>query len=249
MDAWPAPRGAPRLRPSSRALRHVILRKASSASTNDDARELALAGAPHGASVLALRQEAGRGRAGRAFASPEGGLYLSVVLRPRAPPAQWGLLPLAVGLAAAEALEARGHRVALKWPNDLLTEAGKVGGVLVETRLGEPPFAVAGLGINLGMPPAGVDGAAGLGEKTSDDVRAAAEGIRARLLEVVEEWESHPERVRSRIRSRCRTLGRRVAWDGGAGVAVDVAEDGALLVEGEGGRARIVAGDVRVSGS
>lgn len=121
-------------------------------STNDVARALAERGAPAGTVVLAEEQTAGRGRSGRAWASPPGlGIWLSAVLRPTALPAP-GLLPLRVGLAAAGALVpfARPGVVQVKWPNDLLVSGRKLGGILCEGAwdAGTPSFVVVGIGIN-----------------------------------------------------------------------------------------------------
>ena len=127
--------------------------KDETTSTNDDAKDLAERGAPMGEAVLARRQTRGRGRAGRAFVSPEGGLYLSVVLRPRRPPDEWGLVPLLAGVVVAHELRRDGYDARLKWPNDILLSGKKLGGVLVESRWGEAPFAVVGIGLNVeGVP-------------------------------------------------------------------------------------------------
>jgi BirA family biotin operon repressor/biotin-[acetyl-CoA-carboxylase] ligase len=121
------------------------------ASTNDLARELAAGGAGEGTAVLALEQSHGRGRLGRRWQSPPGGLYLSIVLRPTFPIERWPLIGLACALAAASAAERHaGVPVRLKWPNDLLLdEQKKVGGILVEAA---GDAAVCGIGLNV-LPP------------------------------------------------------------------------------------------------
>lgn len=126
-------------------------------STNDVARALAAEGAPSGTAVLAEEQVAGRGRGGRGWSSPPGlGIWLSVLLRPAALPAP-GLLPLRVGLAAAEALDpfAAPAPVRVKWPNDLLLAGGKLAGVLCEGSWegAHPSFVVVGIGVNVGHAP------------------------------------------------------------------------------------------------
>jgi BirA family biotin operon repressor/biotin-[acetyl-CoA-carboxylase] ligase len=121
-------------------------------STIDMARQWLKEGAPNGAVVIAGRQTAGRGRMGRTWASPAGGLWLTVILRPRWDVAAAGLLGLAAGLAAAEAVEKEtGAPIQLRWPNDLLLEGRKVGGVLVETELEGRVIAVAlvSIGVNV----------------------------------------------------------------------------------------------------
>ncbi|NNF03146.1 MAG: biotin--[acetyl-CoA-carboxylase] ligase [Rhodothermales bacterium] len=123
------------------------------ASTNRDALDWASDGAPHGAAVAADYQTSGRGRLGRSWASAAGvNLLVSVVLRPDHMSVAMSEIPFAAALAAAESLEeqASGLQVALKWPNDLIANGGKLGGILVEsvTRGGER-VAVAGIGLNL----------------------------------------------------------------------------------------------------
>jgi BirA family biotin operon repressor/biotin-[acetyl-CoA-carboxylase] ligase len=122
-------------------------------STNADALEAARCGAPHGSVYFADEQLAGRGRGGHDWQSPAGeGLYVSVLLRPPIPAARLPLLPLAAGLAAAEAIHSvAGLIVDLRWPNDLLLGPRKVGGILVESKIeGQTAgFAVVGIGINV----------------------------------------------------------------------------------------------------
>jgi hypothetical protein len=103
-------------------------------STNDAARTLADAGAPHGSVVLADAQTAGRGRSGRGWSSSPGlGVWMSMVVRPVASPAP-GLLPILVGIAAAEALDpfVQPLRTGIKWPNDLHLAGRKLAGILCE---------------------------------------------------------------------------------------------------------------------
>lgn len=125
-------------------------------STNDDARALALAGAPEGTAVLASEQHAGRGRLGRGWASPPGGLYASIVLRPTAETPDAIVLPLVVGLGVVRGLEKLGARVRLKWPNDVYVPDGrKLSGILLEG-LSEGwrlAWVVAGIGLNVRCAP------------------------------------------------------------------------------------------------
>jgi BirA family biotin operon repressor/biotin-[acetyl-CoA-carboxylase] ligase len=122
-------------------------------STNTDAQTAARGGAPHGSIYLADQQLAGRGRGDHAWDSAAGeGVYVSVLLRPQIPAVRLPLLPLAVGLAAAETIRAAaGLTVDLRWPNDLLIGPKKVGGILVESKSsgGAVDFVVAGVGINV----------------------------------------------------------------------------------------------------
>lgn len=194
-------------------------------STNRLAADLARAGAADGLVVLAGQQTAGRGRRGRTWESrPGSALLVSVVLRPVP-----DLVTLAAGVAAAEACEAVAPvATALKWPNDILVDGRKVGGILSE-RVGDA--AVVGLGINLSWAP---EGAACLGPAVDRDELLAA------FLAGLET----PGDVLPRYRARCSTLGRRVRVElpdstvEGTAEAVD--EQGRLVVDGR----EITAGDV-----
>ena len=126
---------------------------AVTASTNTDALAAAREGAPHGSVFFADEQTAGRGRGDHNWQSAAGqGLYVSVILRPSIAVENMPLIPLAAGLAAAQAIGiATALEVDLRWPNDLLIGDRKVGGILVEskTEAGVPAFAVVGIGINV----------------------------------------------------------------------------------------------------
>jgi len=122
-------------------------------STNRVAMGLGYAGEPEGAVVLAEEQTDGRGRAGREWHSERGtGLYFTVLLRPRLSPAQAPLLTMLAGLSARDAIEAQTDLTPeLKWPNDLLINGKKVGGILTEMHA-EPSvvrFVIVGIGINV----------------------------------------------------------------------------------------------------
>ena len=123
------------------------------ASTNAEARSLAIDGASEGTVVIAESQTAGRGRLGRRWSSPAGqGLLFSVVLRPTLPMSGVHLLTLVAGCAAARAIESiAGVPASIKWPNDLFLGDRKVGGILMEIA-GERDavdWVVAGIGINV----------------------------------------------------------------------------------------------------
>ncbi len=169
----------------------VLHRLAATASTQDEVHRLGAEGAPHGTAVVAEEQTAGRGSRGNAWTSPRGGLWLSVLLRPRVPGAVEPL-SLRTGLAVAGTLERLGAGgVRLKWPNDLLLGDRKVGGILCESRWqGEQLAWVAvGLGLNVrNAPPAGVRteaaalaevapglDAAGLAQPVADAIAALAD--------------------------------------------------------------------------
>jgi len=122
-------------------------------STIRVAMELGYAGEPEGTVVLAEEQTAGRGRAGHAWHSERGtGLYFTLLLRPKLAPAQAPLLTMLAGLSAHAAIQGQSGLAAdLKWPNDLLLNAKKVGGILTEMHA-EPNavrFVIVGIGINV----------------------------------------------------------------------------------------------------
>jgi BirA family biotin operon repressor/biotin-[acetyl-CoA-carboxylase] ligase len=133
----------------------IVHRLESVSSTNDAARALALRGAENGTAVLAREQTRGRGTKGRTWHSPAGlGLYVSFVLRgPGGGPVPAPhLVPLAAGLAASDAvLESAAVATVLKWPNDVVLEGRKLGGILSEGVAGAAggDFVVVGIGLNL----------------------------------------------------------------------------------------------------
>jgi BirA family biotin operon repressor/biotin-[acetyl-CoA-carboxylase] ligase len=122
------------------------------ASTNDEVKRLAAHGAPEGTVVIAAQQTHGRGRHGRSFVSPLGGIYLSLLLRPRLQAQCLPQLTLLVAVAAAEAItEVSALPVRLKWPNDIEIHGKKVAGILVEAVIhaGLPAAVIVGIGINV----------------------------------------------------------------------------------------------------
>ncbi len=153
------------------------------ASTNSLATQMATQGAPHGTIVVAGSQSAGRGRLGRAWLSPAGGLYLSVVVRPDIALAQLPLWTLAVALAAAQGLDQpvsnRGPRLGLKWPNDILANGRKIAGILCEAAgdTDHTEWIVAGIGVNVAPLPA-LAGATSLKETgLSYELREVAQNL------------------------------------------------------------------------
>jgi BirA family biotin operon repressor/biotin-[acetyl-CoA-carboxylase] ligase len=115
-------------------------------STQAEARRLLMAGVPDGTVVVAGEQTAGRGRLGRAWHSPPGNLYASLVLRPSLPLAEWPQCTMAAALAIAGTLDALPvPGVALKWPNDVLIDGRKVAGMLAEAM---DASLIVGFGVN-----------------------------------------------------------------------------------------------------
>lgn len=129
-------------------------------STNEEARRLAEGGGSHGAVIWAKRQVAGRGRMGREWVSPEGNLYVSVLLQPAMPLEQCSQLSFVAALSVAETLEAivpNAKDIACKWPNDILLKGKKLAGILLESfaNPAEPQkrWICVGVGINIDSSP------------------------------------------------------------------------------------------------
>jgi BirA family transcriptional regulator, biotin operon repressor / biotin---[acetyl-CoA-carboxylase] ligase len=196
-------------------------------STNATALALAERDTPEWTVVGAGHQTAGRGRLGRTWESRLGSsLLFSVVLRPRLSPSDSVILTLGAGAAASEAAtEASGTVVRCKWPNDLVTEQGKVGGILLESRVssGRLIHVVVGIGINLDRPPDVLE-AAGLGPA---DAGLLVTRFLVRCHGLFERQnESIGELVLALYRPLCVTLGRTVRAHTTAGQTVmGVAED------------------------
>jgi BirA family biotin operon repressor/biotin-[acetyl-CoA-carboxylase] ligase len=208
-------------------------------STSDRARELAEAGAPHGAMVTADEQTSGRGRHGRAWVTPPGvAIAASLILR------EWDdLLSLRAGLAVADVA---GPGAKVKWPNDVWLDGRKVAGVLVETRNGSD-WAVLGIGVNVALDPATlppeVAEVAGTLGRPPDAVEPALE----ELLAALERRLGQPAPAAlADLRERDALLGRRVRFAGGEGVAAGIDESGALLVETGGRSVPVMTGEVVV---
>ena len=212
----------------------------SAASTQDEARAR-FAGSP--VLVVAGRQTAGRGRSGRHWEQAARAVHASLAFAPGWAPADLPLVSLIAALAARDALD---DPPDLKWPNDLIRDGAKVGGILVEALGGpEGTILVAGLGLNLFWP----DPAPGAGARyAADPGPEAALPIARRWADAVMERVGRGARRwgRAEYTAACRTLGEEVVWEpGGAGRAVDVAEDGTLVVSTPAGLRRLAAGEVR----
>ena len=214
-------------------------------STNERAKELAAAGAPHGTLVTADAQSAGRGRQGRAWSAPAGtSILASLVLREFDE-----LLPLVASVAVAEACEAAGVNCAIKWPNDVWIDGRKVAGILVEGRPQEG-WAVLGVGLNVST----------TADQLPDELREIATSLeiaarrspsREAMLEtVLATLESRLEDPRDTVLAawseRDALRGRQLRWDGGRGVGAGVDRSGALLVDTDAGQVALDAGEVHI---
>lgn len=124
-------------------------------STNEEAKRLALGGGCHGAVIWAKKQTEGRGRMGRAWTSSEGNLFVSVLLQPEKPVQELSQLSFVAVVAVLESLEALlpdGNSLQCKWPNDILLNNRKLGGILLESFQagnGNKPWVVVGVGVNV----------------------------------------------------------------------------------------------------
>jgi BirA family transcriptional regulator, biotin operon repressor / biotin---[acetyl-CoA-carboxylase] ligase len=218
-------------------------------STNAVALRMAADGAPEWTVVAAGHQTAGRGRLGRRWESNAGqGLLFSFLLRPRLPAATVPLITLLAGTAMVEACAQAGVRAACKWPNDLLVEGAKVGGILAEGRVSGDRFehVVVGVGMNVGSTPPGLEGAGALPPLSSERLLGS---FFVRFLATYRYPERFAASVLEGYRPVCSTLGRRVrartaSGDVVEGVAVDVDAEGSLVLDAPGSRRAVAFGEV-----
>lgn len=213
-------------------------------STQDAAHQLAADGAPAGTAVVAVEQTAARGSRGRAWVSPRGGLWLSVICRPEVSPAP-AAISLRAALVVAEVLDAYGAGgVRVKWPNDLMLDDRKVGGILCEARwtgdtLG---WVVIGAGVNVqnAIPAEVAPLAARLGDHLPD-LRAGdlAEPM-ARALERIGPRAGLLDDGELRAFAARDWLAGRAIRGPVAGIAGGISRDGALRVCLPGGAVRLV---------
>jgi BirA family transcriptional regulator, biotin operon repressor / biotin---[acetyl-CoA-carboxylase] ligase len=229
------------------------------ASTNDDAKLAARAGAAEGSAFVADAQSGGRGRLGRSWFSPPGeNLYASFVLRPSFDPKRIPLVTLTAGLAAVDAIAPRvaKRRVGLKWPNDVYVDGRKVAGILSEAQVegGRAAWVVVGIGVNVRTRsfPAelteratslALAGAASLDRGALFVDIAAALWHRISMLR-----EGKVDELVAAFATRDELAGRSITVDGAPATAIGIAQDGALVIRRPDGReASCVAGDVQVS--
>lgn len=219
-------------------------------STLDIVHKLAAEGAPAGTVVLADEQVHGRGREGRRWHSaPEAGILLGYLHQPRGAPVT-GVLALRVGLAVGEALEAVGVTPRLKWPNDVLVRDRKVGGILCEARSasgGELAWVAVGIGLNVHgpLPSEVAERAIALDEARPGITRLAVlEALVPRLQQLADG--SMLSEAEQRAYRRYDWLAGRDVVEPVAGRVHGVDADGALVVQTNGGRQRVLAGTVVV---
>jgi BirA family biotin operon repressor/biotin-[acetyl-CoA-carboxylase] ligase len=219
-------------------------------STNDEAARLADDGAPEGTVVWAREQTGGRGRRGRTWASPQGNLYTSTILRPDCPAARAAELGFVAALAVADIVPA-GRTVRMKWPNDVLVDGGKVAGILLESAIaqtGVVQHVVAGIGINVRfapqLPEMRYPGAA-----LGGSVEMTLEEFTAAFANRLAEWRRDGfAMVRTHWLAKAGPLGAEVDVKLGEelvrGRFGGVDHEGALLLETASGPRRIVSGEL-----
>jgi BirA family transcriptional regulator, biotin operon repressor / biotin---[acetyl-CoA-carboxylase] ligase len=231
-------------------------------STNDRASALASDGAAEGTLVVALRQTRGRGRHGRVWSSPPGGLYASLVLRPDEAMLRRLPVTLLAGIAVAEAIDAvapasDGARAELKWPNDVHLAGKKVCGVLGEmTRDGKGAVLILGIGVNVSTDLAALPPEVRPTATSIAAVRGVTPDLGELLGAILERFEERYEAVRqgggattlaaasSRMPLLGKTIRVRLVDRTLEGKAAGLNATGGLVVETPAGRETVVAGEV-----
>lgn len=240
-------------------------------STQERARELARGdpGAPHGTLVVSKVQTGGRGRLGRRWGSPRGGLWMSLVLRPRVSTKVAARITQTAAVGAAKALREMGVNARIKWPNDLLVGGGpKICGILAESGAGIAPaaakragpgeerrvdFVILGIGLNANLDPEDL----GIPEGEATTLRDEL-GRDVDLLALVKNLLSHLDAELARLedfeavlddwRALDCTLGERVRvrrfGETLEGTAVDLGPEGALLLETPEGVVELFEGEI-----
>ncbi len=240
---------------AARVVGRQILYHPQLLSTNEEARRLAMAGESEGTVVVAETQTAGRGRRGRRWLDVPGQcLLFSILLRPDADASSWPLLSLGIAVAAAGSTGDHCHlNVATKWPNDLLVNQRKVGGILLEAG---PEFVVAGLGLNVGGPVKRLQDqipqpVTTLEEECGHPV--SREEVLVALLEKIDQIYSQFQAgqaaaIIAAYKELDCTLGKYVMVEGGdekvRGWAADIGPRGTLIIQTDVGPREIAAGDV-----
>jgi BirA family biotin operon repressor/biotin-[acetyl-CoA-carboxylase] ligase len=230
-------------------------------STQDYARTLLAHGAPEGTLVVSEAQEAGRGRMGRKWFSPEGGLWMSMILLPRMKASESTLISLLAAMAAAESIrQLYSVEANIKWPNDVEIGGKKVGGTLVEAgfRGSTMTYAILGIGINLNL------------KGFADELQTKATSLQEILGKPVNResflsallakfdllygmlLHGDSARLIPRAKSLMPMIGRRIgistAGKKSRGVAMNLGSDGALVVRlSSGALAKLYAGEVSVT--
>lgn len=221
-------------------------------STNEVAKSLA-SSCQNGTVILAETQTRGRGRLSRSWESPPGGIWMSLILKPKMPLASVYQINMAVSVAISKAIfSLLGLKAGIKWPNDLLVGERKICGILMEisAEVGRLDYAVVGVGINANV---GLSDfpeewrSTSLSHEMGREI-SRTDLIQRILLEIEEAYEKMGTReIYEEWRNRSVTMARYVRINSNSGdlvgVVEDLAEDGALLLKTECGLQRVLAGD------
>ncbi len=227
-------------------------------STNDEAKRLAEGGASHGAFLWAKRQTSGRGRMGRHWISDEGNLFVSVLLKPGMPQERLAELSFVAALAVLETLQpivGDESALHLKWPNDVLLNGHKVGGVLLESMPSSDSalWAIVGVGINIEHHPEGVMFPATCLKQAGVQIVSAKIVLSRFIHHFIQRYDAWIDEGFAQVRKTWRAhgwrLGEEVQVTSGndtiTGRFEDIDEQGRLrLVMPDGARRIISAGDV-----
>ncbi len=230
-------------------------------STNTQAKDLAIKGAPEGTLVIAEKQTMGRGRRGRAWFSPKGdGIYASLILRPTIPPSEAPLITLLTAVVAAETLKSVTElNPRIKWPNDILINGKKIAGILTELsmEMDAVDFVIVGIGLNVNTPVSCFD------EEIKDIATSVfiETGKRFERTTLIKKYLEHYEAyyemfnkkgfkpILQKWKALADIIGRRITVDmiskKHVGQVVDVDVDGVLVLKDDNGKLhRIYSGDV-----
>ncbi len=231
-------------------------------STQDIAQKLARQGAEDGTVVIAEKQTRGKGRQGRSWISSDGGLYLSLILRPNLEPVRALQLPLVAGVAVAKAIKkVTTLQPRLKWPNDIIITGKKVGGILTETstKAGKINHTILGIGLNVNTPrplfPLAIrETATSLAEEGGQNMPPLAllQRLFCEFEALYVEFLAHGfGPIRQEWKAMSNTIGCRVKVATSTaeieGEALDIDSEGFLLVRrGNGNIARIINDDIHL---
>jgi len=237
---------------------HIVLIDETT-STNDEAKKLAVRNANEGTVVLARVQSAGRGRFGRKWHSPEGGLYMSVILRPNANrPIQ--KITLMAGLSVAKTLR-RLYKIeaVLRWPNDVLVGESKICGILAEGAFeGDTPlYVIIGIGLNVNVDTNTLPKEAGLRATSLETLlgeRVLSNTLISELLKTIDQdyrffIGGKDEKLWTKYRKLCKTIGSEVRvevcrGEVYEGYAEGLSDEGGLILRTrDGSRVTILSGD------
>ena len=228
-------------------------------STNDVAKYLAENGAEEGTVVVAEIQNRGKGRRGKTWISPPGGVWMSIILRPDIPPSKAPQLTLVTGVAVAETLKKELNLdVGIKWPNDILIGNKKVCGILTEVNasINNVNYIIVGIGIDMNvdvplLPPDLQKGATSLKNELDTEINGAilvqkfllnleklySQFTAGKFPDILNEWRFLSKTIGSKV--EVRTRGKTIRGD-----AVGINKDGILILELDDGSLRkIISGE------